>query len=112
VDAVEEGARRTEDGVVTVEQASAAFTAIRDAIGDVDRQIAAIVERIEHGAQRMRGDLGDVATVAEASSASTEEVSASAQQTSASTEEIAASAQHLAGQAARLQDLVGQFTTE
>jgi methyl-accepting chemotaxis protein len=71
VDAVEEGARRTEDGVVTVEQASAAFAAIRDAIGDVDRQvaeIAAIVERIEQGAQRMRGDLGEVATVAEASS--------------------------------------------
>jgi methyl-accepting chemotaxis protein len=115
VDAVEEGARRTEDGVVTVEQASAAFAAIRDAIGDVDRQvaeIATIVERIEQGAQRMRGDLGDVATVAEASSASTEEVSASAQQTSASTEEIAASAQHLAGQAARLQELVGQFVTE
>jgi methyl-accepting chemotaxis protein len=118
VNAVEEGARRTEDGVVTVEQASAAFSAIRDAIGDVDRQvaeiaeIAAIVERIEQGAQRMRGDLGDVASVAEASSASTEEVSASAQETSASTEEIAASAQHLAGQAARLQELVGQFTTE
>ena len=115
VDAVEEGARRTEDGVVTVEQASAAFAAMRDGIGDVDRQvaeIAAIVGRIEQGAQRMRGDLGDVASVAEASSASTEEVSASAQQTSASTEEIAASAQHLAGQAARLQELVGQFTTE
>jgi methyl-accepting chemotaxis protein len=50
--------------------------------------------------------------VAEASSAATEEVSASAQQTSASTEEIAASAQYLAGQAARLQELGGQFTTE
>jgi methyl-accepting chemotaxis protein len=112
VAAVEEGARRTDDGVATVAEASAAFEAIRDGIGVVDRQvteIAAAVERIEHSAERMRGDLRDVAGVAESSSASTEQVSASAQQTSASTQEIAASAQALAEQASRLEQLVGQF---
>ena len=112
VAAVEEGARRTDDGVATVAEASAAFEAIRDGIGDVDRQvteIAAAVERIEHSAERMRGDLRDVAGVAESSSASTEQVSASAQQTSASTQEIASSASALADQATRLEQLVGQF---
>ena len=37
-----------------------AFEAIRDGIGGVDRQvteIAAAVERIEHAAEQMRGDL-------------------------------------------------------
>ena len=47
--------------------------------------------------------------VAESASASTEQVSASAQQTSASTQEIAASAQGVADEAARLDQLVGQF---
>ena len=109
---VEEGAKRTDDGVATVAQASAAFEAIRDGIGDVDRQvseIASAIERIEHAAERMRRDLGEVASVAESSSASTEQVSASAQQTSASTQEIAASAKGLADQATNLEQLVGQF---
>ena len=113
VDAVEAGAARTDQGVETVEQASQAFAAISDGIGDVDRQvaeIAAAIEQIEASAERMRSDLGDVAGVAESSSAATEQVSASAQQTSASTQEIAASAQQLADQAARLERLVGQFT--
>ena len=113
VGAVEAGAARTDEGVVTVEQASEAFAAISEGIGDVDRQvaeIAAAIEQIEAAAERMRGDLGDVAGVAESSSAATEQVSASAQQTSASTQEIAASAQQLADEAARLERLVGQFT--
>jgi methyl-accepting chemotaxis protein len=67
---------------------------------------------IEHSAERMRGDLRDVAGVAESSSASTEQVSASAQQTSASTQEIASSAQALADQATRLEQLVGRFVLQ
>ena len=55
-------------------------------------------------------DIGEVASVAEESSASAEQVSASTQQTSASTQEIAASAQELARTAERLQELVGRFT--
>ena len=73
-------------------------------------EIAAAIEVIETAAERMRGDLGEVAGVAESSSAATEQVSASAQQTSASTQEIAGSAQQLADQATRLERLVGQFT--
>ena len=112
VDVVEAGARRTDDGVATVAEAGEAFTAIRDGIGDVDRQvgeIAVAIERIEHAAERMREDLREVVGVAESASASTEQVSASAQQTSASTQEIAASAQGVADEAARLDQLVGQF---
>ena len=113
VGVVEAGARRTDDGVATVAEATAAFAAIRDGIGDVDRQvteIAAAIEQIEGAAERIRGDLRDVAGVAESTSASTEQVSASAQQTSASTQEIAASAQGLADQASSLERLVGQFS--
>jgi methyl-accepting chemotaxis protein len=113
VGAVEAGAERTDQGVVTVGQASEAFAAISDGIGEVDRQvaeIAAAIGQIEASAERMRSDLGDVAGVAESSSAATEQVSASAQQTSASTQEIAASAQQLADHAGRLERLVGQFT--
>jgi methyl-accepting chemotaxis protein len=112
VEAVEEGAARTDQGVVTVGEAGEAFAAIATGIGDVDRQvaeIAAAIEQIAASAERMQSDLGDVATVAEQSSAATEQVSASAQQTSASTQEIAASAEQLAAQAARLEQLVGEF---
>jgi methyl-accepting chemotaxis protein len=112
VDAVQAGAERTDEGVVTVGEAGDAFAAISDGIGEVDRrvaEIAAAIEQIAASAERMREDLGDVATVAEASSAATEQVSASAQQTSASTQEIAASAEQLAAQAARLDRLVGEF---
>ena len=113
VELVEEGARRTEDGVGTVRDASEAFSAIRDGIGEVDRQveqIAGAIARVEHSATAMGTELQEVAKVAESSSASTEQVSASAQQTSASTQEIAASAQELSAQAQRLEALVGQFT--
>jgi methyl-accepting chemotaxis protein len=112
VDVVEHGARRTDEGVVTVEQAGEAFAAIAAGIDEVDRRVTEIVgtvERIEGSAVRMRDDLGDVVQVAEASSSSTEQVSASAQQTSSSTQEIAASAQQLAEQAVRLERLVGRF---
>lgn len=113
VETVEAGAARTDQGVAVVGEAGEAFAAISAGIGDVDRQvaeIAAAIAQIAASAERMREDLGDVATVAEESSAATEQVSASAQQTSASTQEIAASAQQLAAQAARLEQLVGEFS--
>ena len=112
VDVAQEGARRTDDGVATVAQANRTFAAIHDSIGEVDAQvveIAEVIERIQLAAHQMRTELSDIASVAESSSASTEEVSASAQQTSATTQEIASSAQDLADQAQRLDRLVGQF---
>ncbi|WP_121254614.1 methyl-accepting chemotaxis protein [Solirubrobacter pauli] len=110
---VEEGARRSDDGVAIVREAAGAFAAIREGIGDVDRQaeqIAAAIASVERSAATMGRDLSEVASVAESSSASTQEVSASAQQTSASAQEIAAAAHDLARQAERLDELVGQFT--
>jgi methyl-accepting chemotaxis protein len=71
--------------------------------------IAAAVEQISADAARAESGIGEVATVAEASSASAEQVSASTQQTSASTQEIAASAQELARTAEQLELLVARF---
>ena len=55
-------------------------------------------------------DIGEVASVAEQTSASTEEVSASTQQTSAAVQQIAAAAQELSSRAEELEALVGRFT--
>ena len=68
------------------------------------------VAQIAAGAEKVQHDMGEVAAVAEQSSASSQEVSASTQETSASAQEIAASAQQLAGTAAGLKQLVGRFT--
>jgi methyl-accepting chemotaxis protein len=113
VQLVETGAERSDDGAATVAEAASAFSALREGIGDVDREAAAIAEaiaRIERSAAGMAGELEQVAHAAESSSASTQQVSAAAQQTSASTQEIAASAQALSAQADRLEELIGRFT--
>jgi methyl-accepting chemotaxis protein len=99
VDLVEEGAKRSSEGSVTVEQARDAFERISAAVSDVGERIASIAEATQ-----------EVAAVAEQSSASTEQVSASTQQTSASTQQIAASAQELARTAEELERLVGTFS--
>ncbi len=98
VTVVEDGAKRTEEGVGVVERARQAFLRISDSVQSVSTQIAGIASAT-----------GEVAAVAEQSSASTQHVSASTQQTFASTQEIAASAQVLATTAAELQQLVAQF---
>ncbi|HST40082.1 MAG TPA: methyl-accepting chemotaxis protein [Conexibacter sp.] len=112
VDVVENGAQRTSDGVVTVEQARASFLRIGTSVEDMTQRvngIAATIGEISLSAGRVQQNMVDVAAVAEQSSASTEQVSASTQQTSASTQEIAASAQELARTAEELERLVGQF---
>ncbi len=96
---VEDGARRTADGVAVVEQAREAFEMIGAQVDQVTSRIGQIVDAT-----------AEIAAVAEQSSASTEQVSASTEQTSASTEEIAASAQDLAATAQQLQALVTSFT--
>jgi methyl-accepting chemotaxis protein len=98
VDAVAEGARRSEQTSATVDTSREAF----DRIAEQVRAVAARVEEIATATN-------EVASVAEQSSASAEEVSASTQQTSASTQEIAASAQELARTAEQLEGLVGRF---
>ena len=112
VEVVETGARRTEEGVATVEQAKTSFLQITDSVEDMTGrvdQISAAVQQIAASSQQMEQNMTDVAALAEQSSASTEEVSASTEQTSAAAQQIAASAQELAGTAEELQRLVGQF---
>ena len=72
--------------------------------------IAAAVHQAAEGSSRVHSDMGEVASVAEQTSASTEEVSASTQQTSAAVQQIAAAAQELSGRAEELEALVGRFT--
>ncbi|WP_157591956.1 methyl-accepting chemotaxis protein [Solirubrobacter soli] len=112
VDVVQDGARRTEEGVATVEHTREAFELIGAAVGTMNDRVAEItvaVGQIAAEAERAQSDITEVASVAEESSASAEQVSASTQETSASSQEIAASAQAMAGTAQLLSDLVGRF---
>jgi methyl-accepting chemotaxis protein len=109
---VEDGARRTEDGVTTVAQTRDAFERIDASVEEMTArvsEIAAAAGQITTDADRMQGEIGEVAAVAEQSSASAEQVSASTQETSASTQEIASSAAELARTADDLSRLVAHF---
>ncbi len=112
VQVVEAGAQRTEEGAETVEDARSAFVEIGGSVRDMaDRveEIALALTDLAGASERMQEGMGEVVTVAETSSAASEEVSASTEQTSASTQEIAASAQQLAANAEQLERLVGRF---
>src|SRR3954467_9332524 len=114
VDVVAASARRTEDGVATVEHTREAFEQIGASVEAMTGRVAEIagaIGQIAGEAERMQHDITEVASVAEASSASAEQVSASTQETSASTQEIASSAEELASTAEQLATLVGRFTT-
>ena len=112
VTVVENGARRTQDGAVVVEQSRDAFVRIGGAVQDITsriEQIAAASRQIASGATSMQDAVAEAAAVAEESSASTEQVSASTQETSASAEQVAASAQSLAGAAEELTRMMAGF---
>jgi methyl-accepting chemotaxis protein len=113
VQVVVDGARQTEEGVSTVEQAREAFLRIDASVADMDgrvERIAASIGQIANSGARMRDSVDEVLAVAEQSSASAQQVSATAENTSATTQEIAASAQSLAGTAEELERLVSHFT--
>src|SRR3954452_15129863 len=113
VEVVEDGARRTEDGVATVEQARESFLTLGMSVQDMNERvdrIAAAIQQIASASHQVGSDMAEVAAVAEQSSASSQQVSASTQQTSASTQQIAASAREMARTADELERLVGQFT--
>ncbi|HWM08990.1 MAG TPA: methyl-accepting chemotaxis protein [Solirubrobacteraceae bacterium] len=115
VSLVEDGARRSDEGVGTVELARSAFLRIGESVEDMSARIGAVAtaaRAISEGSEQMQREIGGVATVAEQSAAATEQVSASTQQTSASTQEIAASAEALARTAAELEQLVGRVKLE
>jgi methyl-accepting chemotaxis protein len=110
---VEDGARRTDEGVATVAQTREAFERIDNAVEEMSSRVAEIAVatgQITSDAERMQDEIAEVASVAEESSASAEQVSASTQQTSAATQEIASSAAELARTAESLERLVGHFT--
>ena len=109
---VGEGAKRTGDGVATVEQTREAFEVIGLAVESMTERVAEIagaVQQISAESSRAEGGISEVAAVAEQSSASAEQVSASTQETSASTQEIASSAAELARTAEQLDQLVRRF---
>ncbi len=82
-----------------------------EAVRVVDEEAIAAFEQIAEQITAVHAALGDIASVAEETSAATEQVSASTEQTSASTQEIAASANQLARTAETLQSLVVAFRT-
>jgi methyl-accepting chemotaxis protein len=113
VDVVEDGARRTDESAATVERAREAFEAIGAAVdGMVARtaDIVAAVGQAAEGSSQVQRDIGEVATVAQQTSASSQQVSATTEQTSAATQQIAAAAQELSARADELEQLVGRFT--
>lgn len=112
IEAMEAGIARVEDSTETVTRNRQIFTDISGAIHDLGERSAEIGEltsAIVAAAGRAREHVGEVAVVAEQSSATTEEVSASTQQTSAASQEVTASAQHVADTASVLADLSGRF---
>lgn len=99
VQVVEEGARRSDEGVDVVASAREAFERIGTQVENVTNGVAEILEATNQ-----------VASVAEETSASSQQVSASTHQTSVSAQHIAASAQELAKTADQLLAAVGRFT--
>jgi methyl-accepting chemotaxis protein len=112
VEVVEDGARKSNEGVEIVEQTREAFRQIGGSVEGVTsrvEQIASAAQQIASSATSMQSNMTEVAAVSQQSSASAEEVSASTEETSASAQQIAASAQELARTAEELNRLVGQF---
>jgi methyl-accepting chemotaxis protein len=113
IEVVADGARRTEEGVATVEQAREAFLRIDASVADMNgrvQRIAGSIEQIASSGSRMQESVDEVLAVAEQSSASAQQVSATAERTSASTQQIAESAEALAGTAEELERLLSHFT--
>ncbi len=100
VNAVEDGATKTQNSVAVVEEAREAFERIGSQVEQVTDRIVHIVDAV-----------AEIAAVGEQTSSSTERVSASAQETSAATEETAAAARALASTARELEALVATFKT-
>jgi methyl-accepting chemotaxis protein len=112
VSVVEDGAARTEDGVATVEAARASFAQIGEAVEVTSAHVAEIaraIGAIADSSQKVDADVGEVATVAEQSSAAAQQVAASSHETVASTQQIVASAEELTRSADELHRLAARF---
>ena len=109
-----EGASRTETSARTVALSRGDFEGIanraREVVARVDAITGASREAAEHAADS-RGRMIELTSLAESSSATTEEVAASTQETAATAGQLALSAQRLDAAAEALNGLVVQFTT-
>ncbi|MDA0181571.1 methyl-accepting chemotaxis protein [Solirubrobacter phytolaccae] len=108
-----EGASRTEKSVATVARSRGEFEDIASSARSVAERVSVItgasVEAARY-AEDTRGRMSELATLAESSSATTQEVAASTQQTAATAGALSASAARLDSAADALKDLVVQFT--
>lgn len=115
VDAVRAGEQRTTAGVEVVQEAQQAFASIAQAIEEVTACTTRLREardQIATSAAAMQEGIGEVAAVAEESSASAEQVSASTQQTAASMQEAAGSSEDLLRVAEELETLMRGLSLE
>jgi methyl-accepting chemotaxis protein len=109
-----EGAARTETSVRTVALSRGEFEGIAARAREVAARVDAITRSSREAAQHAedsRGRMIELASLAESSSATTQQVAASTQQTAATASQLAASAQRLDAAADALSGLVTQFTT-
>ncbi len=108
-----EGAQRTEVGARTVARSRGEFEEIAQRARDLTSRVDAIAganrDAAQH-AEESRGRMTELATLAESSSATTEEVAASTQETAATASQLAASASRLDSAASALEGLVVQLT--
>ena len=109
-----EGASRTETSARTVALSRGEFEGIAVRAREVVARVDAITDASRdaaHHASDSQGRMTELATLAESSSATTEEVAASTQETAATAGQLALSAQRLDAAAEALNGLVVQFTT-
>jgi methyl-accepting chemotaxis protein len=110
----EEGAQRTETSSRTVALSRGEFEAIAAQAREVAGRVHAITDASGEAAQHAedsRGRMIELATLAESSSATTQQVAASTQETAAAAGQLATSAQRLDAAADTLEGLVVQFQT-
>ena len=108
-----EGASRTEVSARTVAQSRGDFEGIATSARVVAERVGVIADASHEAAQHAehtRVQMNELATLAESSSATTQQVAASTQQTAATAGQLSASASRLDTAADQLKDLVVQFT--
>ena len=108
-----EGASRTEVSVRTVARSRGEFEDIATSARTVAERVSVITGASDEAAQYAedtRGRMVELSSLAESSSATTQQVAASTQQTAATAGQLSASAARLDSAADALKDLVVQFT--
>ena len=110
--AMEDGVRIVEGGFETVNRNRQTFFDISGSVRALHEnsiEISSLAGGIARDASVVRGQIEEVASVAQESSASTEQVSASTEETAAAAQEVTASASRVAQTAEGLAALAGRF---